>query len=831
MRPPAAMLWRHLRIFQIWGSNTDVGKTILATTLCKSAAKHYGRERVSFLKPVSTGPPLEADSWHLQNYAPGIANDTLFQYEVACSPHSAAKLSGQTIPSDNTVLGAIHSHASRRAAFGPGWLFLETAGGVHSPGPSGTPQADLYAPMRVPALLVADSKLGGISQALAAYESLKLRGQDVEAILMFQDDQYENHLYLQDYFQPQGIPVHTIPKPPQREADSHAESRSMATYYERMSSGDDIRNLLANLDTRHQDRIRRLETMNQKANDTIWYPFTQQKLLDPSQITTIDSAHGDFFQVLDPHAADETQTTTTTTTPLLQPAFDGSASWWTQGLGHGNPQLTLAAAYAAGRYGHVMFASSVHEPALALAEALLENMRNPRLTRVFYSDNGSTGCEVATKMALRAARVRYGWSARDKVGILGLRGSYHGDTMGAMDCSEPGVFNEKVEWYTGKGHWLDFPTVRCVDGGWRVDVPSSLHADLGSEGETFGSLDAVFRLDERVGGATHRLYQSHILRELQRLVGEGHKFGALMLEPVVLGAGGMILADPLFQRTLVEVVRSAGSQLFGGSAKQQQRAPVENNDSPTTITTDWSGLPVIFDEVFVGLYRLGRFSAASLLGTSAHPDISVHAKLLTGGLVPLCATLASTSIFRAFESDDKSDALLHGHSYTAHPVGCQVALESLREMNHMNATGAWSWAWKASADEGNDGQGQEATGTAAAAAPLVWSLWSSEFVDLVSQMTARVEGVWALGSVLAITLRASNGSGGDEGGYKSTAAAELQARLRDRCDDEDAESAAAQPWSAHTRVLGNVFYIMAGQKTDEMTVRGLEKAIVKALQS
>ena len=81
-----------------------------------------------------------------------------------------------------------------------------------------------------------------------------------------------------------------------------------------------------------------------------------------------------------------------------------------------------------------MFAGQVHEPAISLAEKLLENLRNPRLKRVFYSDNGSTGMEVATKMALTAACQRYKWDVPNgEVGILGLRGSYHGDTVGAMD--------------------------------------------------------------------------------------------------------------------------------------------------------------------------------------------------------------------------------------------------------------------------------------------------------------------------------------------------------------------------------------------------------------
>jgi dethiobiotin synthetase/adenosylmethionine--8-amino-7-oxononanoate aminotransferase len=227
---------------------------------------------------------------------------------------------------------------------------------------------------------------------------------------------------------------------------------------------------------------------------------------------------------------------------LLQPSFDGSASWWTQGLGHGNPSLTLAAAYAASRYGHVMFAEAVHEPALALAEALLLGAggRNPRLTRVFFSDNGSTGAEVALKMGLRAARFRYGWGAGEEIGVLGLRGGYHGDTIGAMDCSEPGTFNEKVEWYEGKGFWFDYPTVKCAGGKWAVCVPDELKEQLGV-GREHTSLSEVFDVDGRERRGEGREYERYIVDRLKTLQAQGRKFGSLILEPVVLGAGGMIL--------------------------------------------------------------------------------------------------------------------------------------------------------------------------------------------------------------------------------------------------------------------------------------------------
>lgn len=193
----------------------------------------------------------------------------------------------------------------------------------------------------------------------------------------------------------------------------------------------------------------------------------------------------------------------------------------------------------------------------------------------------------------------------------------------------------------------------------------------------------------------------------------------------------MFISDPLFQYTLSSVVRKS-SHLFDSKSK-----------FPSDETT-WSGLPVIHDEVFTGLYRLGRFSSSSFLGI--HPDISVHAKLLTGGLLPLCATVASDSIYDAFLSDEKKDALLHGHSYTAHAVGCQVAEKSIEIMREFNSGDGWegykrNWSLTKASDNAG-----------------VWSCWSREFVSKIS-MARDVESVMALGSVLAINLRDDNESG------------------------------------------------------------------------
>jgi dethiobiotin synthetase/adenosylmethionine--8-amino-7-oxononanoate aminotransferase len=157
----------------------------------------------------------------------------------------------------------------------------------------------------------------------------------------------------------------------------------------------------------------------------------------------------------------------------------------------------------------------------------------------------------------------------------------------------------------------------------------------------------------------------------------------------------------------------------------------------------WTGLPIVFDEVFTGLHRLGRFTSSSFLGVNA--DISIHAKLLTGGLLPLCTTMASESIFKQFLHKDKTMALLHGHSYTAHAVGCSVAKKSLETILELDEAGGWQAAkadW-AVEKEANDG---------------TWSMWRQGFMSEVSRLQ-QVDGVFALGTVLAMALKDNQTAG------------------------------------------------------------------------
>lgn len=703
--------------------------------------------------------------------------------------------------------------------------------GVHSPTLSGSSQLDAYRPLRPPTLLVASAELGGISTTISAFESLTLRGYDVDAVLVFREEYYRNFEYFQKWFAEKGVRVGVVERPPGVLSGVEEERESMERYYEGLGAGE-LRSVVEGLQVRHRERIEELETAPRRAMDAFWWPFVQhEQVKEERDVMVIDSAHGDFFSVLQPPPpanALSPPTRPSSSPSLLQPMLDGSASWWTQCLGHGNPALTLAAAYAAGRYGHILFPTATSLPSLSLAERLLATVGTPWASRVFFSDDGTTGMELALKMALRAFAHREGLGKEEgrELGVLGLKGSYHGDTMGAMDACEANVYNEKVDWHRGRGFWLEPPIVR-VEKGTPVVVEEGGRTE-------FGSLSEVYDVERRIeeGDALVEVYRRRIEREVgQRLAkGDGMRFGTLVLEPVVMGAGGMIFVDPLFQRVLVDTVRT-NRDLFPSSSLATPPPPPSTTTSSSSAAPSnpvWQGLPIIFDEVFVGLYRLGRPSTASFLGTATYPDLACYAKILTGGLVPMAVTLASDSIFRAFWGPQKVDALLHGHSYTAHPIGCTVANRTLDILEGMEREGAWSppkGEWLA-ADHLAVSRRDDPTTTTPSSSPPVWSLWSHAFVSAISSLPT-VDGAMAIGGVLVIHLRAD-----DEAGYESKASDAFLRRLRYGAPVVPGTadvSPAGQAFNIHARPLGNVVYWMASLNSGAPTLRAVERAIGDAL--
>jgi adenosylmethionine-8-amino-7-oxononanoate aminotransferase len=275
--------------------------------------------------------------------------------------------------------------------------------------------------------------------------------------------------------------------------------------------------------------------------------------------------------------------------------IDGVASWWTACHGYNHPHIRAAVNSQLATMPHVMFGGLVHEQALTLAGRLVTLLGPGDLERVFFSESGSVAVEVALKMALQYWRNR-GFRGRDR--FVAFRHGYHGDTTGAMAVSDP---------------------------------------ENGFHGTLAGALSQQIIVDLPTDEAS-----SAALGNL--LANNADRVAAIIVEPIVQGAGGMRFHDA---RTL-QTLRSLADR--------------------------YAAL-LIFDEIFTGFGRTGTMFAFQQSGVV--PDIVTLSKALTGGTLPLAATAATRRVFEAFWSHEADKALMHGPAFMANPLACAAANASL----------------------------------------------------------------------------------------------------------------------------------------------------------
>jgi adenosylmethionine-8-amino-7-oxononanoate aminotransferase len=275
--------------------------------------------------------------------------------------------------------------------------------------------------------------------------------------------------------------------------------------------------------------------------------------------------------------------------------IDGIASWWTACHGYNHPHIRAAVERQFQIMPHVMFGGLVHEQALTLARRLAGLLGPGNLDRVFFSESGSVAVEVALKMALQYWRNR-GIFGRDR--IVAFKGGYHGDTSGAMAISDP---------------------------------------ESGFQGTLAGALPQQIILDLPADEASSATLEMLLTQHSERIA-------AIIIEPLVQGAGGMRFHDAHVLQTL------------------------------RTLADRYEVL-LIFDEIFTGFGRTGTMFAFEQAGVA--PDIITLSKALTGGTLPLAATVARRKVFEAFWSDDPAKALMHGPTFMANALGCAAANASL----------------------------------------------------------------------------------------------------------------------------------------------------------
>ena len=312
----------------------------------------------------------------------------------------------------------------------------------------------------------------------------------------------------------------------------------------------------------------------------IWHPYTS--MLHPLPAYTVSGAHGVFLQLSDGREL-----------------IDGMSSWWTAIHGYNQPRLNAAIEEQLKSVAHVMFGGLTHPPAISLAERLIELTAKP-LAHVFFCDSGSVSVEVAIKMAIQY------WFAQgrtNKQRLLTVRGGYHGDTFGAMSVCDP--VNGMHQMFSGVlAQHLFAPKPQRDDGTW----------------------------------------DDSWIQEFKDLL-EKHRdeIAAVIVEPIVQGAGGMNIYNPEYLRKF--------------------RRLCDEND-----------VLLIFDEIATGFGRTGKLFAYE--HAKVVPDILCLGKAMTGGYMTLAATLTSTKVAQGISADGHG-VLMHGPTFMANPLACRVAVESI----------------------------------------------------------------------------------------------------------------------------------------------------------
>ncbi len=284
--------------------------------------------------------------------------------------------------------------------------------------------------------------------------------------------------------------------------------------------------------------------------------------------------------------------------------LDMISSWWTCIHGHSHPALNKALSDQATTMEHVMFAGFSHPPAINLAQKLSALLPDD-LNRVFFSDNGSTSVEVALKLAYQYWKNK-GEDKRRK--FLAFDLGYHGDTVGAMSVGK------------GCGFFKNFEDI-CF----QVEMIPYV--------ETW---DGDNDIEEKEKAALTKI--KYIINS------QKDEIAALIVEPLMQGAGGVRFSRPQFMKAITELAHE--------------------ND-----------ILVIYDEVAVGFGRTGKMFACEKIGVT--PDLICLSKGLTAGYMPMAVTVATDRIFNEFLDEGFGKAFIHGHTFTANPLACAVALKSL----------------------------------------------------------------------------------------------------------------------------------------------------------
>lgn len=322
---------------------------------------------------------------------------------------------------------------------------------------------------------------------------------------------------------------------------------------------------------------------------SVWHPCTQMKQHETLPLVPVVRGEGPWLIDADGRRL-----------------LDGISSWWVNMFGHCNPRINAAVREQLETLEHVILAGFTHEPVVELSERL-SAMTNKHLGHAFYASDGASATEIALKMAAHYWRNH---GKPEKCRFLSLAGSYHGETAGALAVTDVAIFRDAYAPLIQSGTTVASPDARLATAGESAaDVAHRAAADL----------EACLARDH-----THT--------------------AALIVEPLVQGASGMVMYDPEYLRLARELC-------------------------------DRYDVLLVADEIAVGCGRSGTFFACEQAGI--WPDFLCLSKGITGGYLPLSVVLSTDTVYNAFYDDSSQRGFLHSHSYTGNPLACRAALATL----------------------------------------------------------------------------------------------------------------------------------------------------------
>lgn len=587
----------------ITGTDTDAGKTTVTAALLR-ALMEYGPEsdptgsfEARAIKPVQTGCEPGEDG---RIAAPDVKRClealrglslpdgelprvlALRCFRPACSPHLAARDAGERLDARDLALAC--RAELRRADF----TLIEGAGGAHVPLNDEEDMIDFMAALDLPVLLVAGNRLGCINHALLTLDALAARGLRGAGMILCRtvparagEERLldDNAAVLARKGAERGFPV-LAELPFLPDLDAPSPAER-ARAWARLSAL--LRNAARHIFACSGERKQSLGADDLLAfdRDHVWHPYAP--VAPGPRVWEAVSAAGARIRLRDGREL-----------------VDGMSSWWCAALGYRRPELIRALTEQAARMPHVMFGGLTHQPAVTLAEKLLA-LAPAGLNKVFFADSGSISVEAAIKMSLQY------WQSVGKAGktrLAALRGAYHGDSFGAMSVCDPVTGMHRL--FTGM-------------------LPRQVFLERPS-----------CRFDQDFDPAGLAETEQTLRREAATLA-------AVIVEPVVQGAGGMWFYHPEYLRRL----RALCDEL---------------------------GILLIADEIATGFGRTGRLFASEWAGIS--PDIMCLGKALTGGTMTLSAVLTSHRVADAIsrpEAEGLPGAFMHGPTFMANPLACAVA--------------------------------------------------------------------------------------------------------------------------------------------------------------